>query len=168
MRPLPGAPGVAAAAALLLLLLPRARSDEHEHTVRRSEPRGRPRPAPPPAALPGPGLKARGAPGATPRPPERSFRSGMAGPDPRELGGGISEHSGLPGPCSPAPPLGAGALGSARRLDAVGHNTGGRRMRGADLEIPIASRWAPASSYPSPSCPNRIETVGWGLREAVV
>eukprot|EP00069_Balaena_mysticetus_P018978 bmy_11835T0 len=33
MRPLPGAPGVAAAAALLLLLLlPRARADEHEHT----------------------------------------------------------------------------------------------------------------------------------------
>lgn len=54
MRPLPGAPGVAAAAALLLLLLPRARSDEHEHTVRRSEPRGRPRSASPLAAPPGP------------------------------------------------------------------------------------------------------------------
>lgn len=34
MRPLPGAPGVAAAVVLLLLLLPRARADEHEHTVR--------------------------------------------------------------------------------------------------------------------------------------
>lgn len=53
-------------------------------------------------------------PGAAPRPPERSFRSGMAGPDPRELGGGISEHSRQPGPCSPAPPLGAGARGSPR------------------------------------------------------
>ncbi|GAB1302411.1 Transmembrane 9 superfamily member 3 [Apodemus speciosus] len=37
MRPLPGAPGVAAAAALLLLLLPRARSDEHEHTYQDKE-----------------------------------------------------------------------------------------------------------------------------------
>uniref|UniRef100_A0AC11BQ30 Transmembrane 9 superfamily member 3 n=1 Tax=Ovis aries TaxID=9940 RepID=A0AC11BQ30_SHEEP len=37
MRPLPGAPGVAAAAALLLLLLPRARADEHEHTYQDKE-----------------------------------------------------------------------------------------------------------------------------------
>jgi hypothetical protein len=42
MRPLPGAPGVAAAAALLLLLLSRARADEHEHTVRRPDWRGLP------------------------------------------------------------------------------------------------------------------------------
>lgn len=47
MRPLPGAPGVAAAAALLLLLLPRARADEHEHTVRGVPGwRDLPRPAP--------------------------------------------------------------------------------------------------------------------------
>jgi len=37
MRPLPGAPGVAAAAALLLLVLPRARADEHEHTYQDKE-----------------------------------------------------------------------------------------------------------------------------------
>lgn len=86
MRPLPGAPGVAAAAALLLLLLPRARSDEHEHTVRRSEPRGRPRPspAPKPAAPPdpawseGPGgpVQPRGRPSA---PSGRAWRGRIRG-----------------------------------------------------------------------------------------
>lgn len=60
----------------------------------------------------------------------------MAGPDPRELGGDISEHSGLPGPCSPAPPLGAGALGLARsglwtgETGRCGALHGGRWMRG--------------------------------------
>ena len=57
MRPLPGAPGVAAAAALLLLLLlPRARADEHEHTVRIAPGRrGRLRPLPAAHRLGGPG-----------------------------------------------------------------------------------------------------------------
>lgn len=72
MRPLPGAPGVAAAAALLLLLLlPRARADEHEHTVRGAPGRrGRSRPADPtrrPVRL-GAAWRA-GRPGRAPRPP---------------------------------------------------------------------------------------------------
>lgn len=69
MRPLPGAPGVAAAAALLLVLLPRARADEHEHTVRGAAARRPGRPAESAfrlglggglSALPGPGSAAKG------------------------------------------------------------------------------------------------------------
>lgn len=83
----------------------------------------------------------------------------MAGPDPRELGGGISEHSGLPGPCSAAPPLGAAARGSARsglwtrETGRCAHSTAEDGcvviQALANQEIPIASRRAPASSYPS-------------------
>lgn len=156
---------------MLLLLLPRARSDEHEHTVRRSEPRGRPRPAPPLAAPARPGAAWR--PGAAPRPPERSFRSGMAGPDPRELGGSICEHSRLPGPCSSAPPLGAGARGSpssglwSRETGRCGTQHGGKWMHRArqalaNQEIAITSWPAPAFSHPSLLRRNRIETLGWG------
>lgn len=92
MRPLPGAPGVAAAAALLLLLLPRARADEHEHTVR-SAPgrRGSLRLHRRPGRL-GAAWSPR-RPGRAPRPPGGAFRLGLAEQEPRELGGGISVSS---------------------------------------------------------------------------
>lgn len=113
MRPLPGAPGVAAAAALwLLLLLPRARADEHEHTVRGAPGRrGRPRPAPRLAAPAGPARP--GKPGGPVEPVAVRGRLpvGPGGAGTRELGGGISLRSWgrTPRPdLDGAPPLGLG------------------------------------------------------------
>lgn len=111
MRPLPGAPGVAAAAALLLLLLPRARADEHEHTVRRSAPcrRGRLRPFPPARRLgrPGAAWTAR-LPGRAPRPPSgwawRSRNPG-SGEEAFPCVPGTGLHSRVPGPHFPNPDL---------------------------------------------------------------
>lgn len=95
MRPLPGAPGVAAAAALLLLLLPRARADEHEHTVRGSPGRsGRP-PHPRPARRPvrlGAAWRA-GRPRRSAAAAEDAFRLGLAEQEPRELGGDVCGRS---------------------------------------------------------------------------
>lgn len=167
MRPLPGAPGVAAAAALLLLLLPRARSDEHEHTVRRSEPRGRPRPAPPPAAPPGPAwsegpggpVQPRGRPSA---PSGRAWRGRIRGsweetfPSTRGCLG-LAPRLRLSG----LVPWGRPVAGSGPgKLDTVGHYTAEDGcvviQALANQEIPITSRRAPTSPYPSPSRPNRI------------
>lgn len=167
MRPLPGAPGVAAAAALLLLLLPRARSDEHEHTVRRSEPRGRPRPAPPPAAPPGPAWsEGRGGPvqprGRPSAPSGRAWRGRIRGsweetfPSTRGCLG-LAPRLRLSG----LVPWGRPVAGSGPgKLDTVGHYTAEDGcvviQALANQEIPITSRRAPTSPYPSPSRPNRI------------
>lgn len=94
MRPLPGAPGVAAAAALLLLLLPRARADEHEHTVR-GVPAGRAVPGPLSGSPPRQGRRGLESPAALSSRAAigGAFRLGLVEQEPRELGGGISLRS---------------------------------------------------------------------------
>lgn len=142
MRPLPGAPGVAAAAALLLLLLPRARADEHEHTVRRSAPcrRGRLRPFPAARRLgrPGAAWTAR-LPGRAPRPPSgwawRSRNPG-SGAEAFPCVPGTGLHSRVPGPPFPNPdlngaePLGPGAPGTEKEAESEGRGSLARGIGG--------------------------------------
>ncbi|KAJ8789337.1 hypothetical protein J1605_021864 [Eschrichtius robustus] len=156
MRPLPGAPGVAAAAALLLLLLlPRARADEHEHTVRLAPGRrGRLRPLPRPTASAGParpgGPSGPAEPRGRPRAPSGwAWRSRNPGSGeeafPCAPGTGLlslSAWASLPIPdLNGAAPLGPGAPGDGKEAGSegrgsLGRGSGGRRQPGSELVPP--------------------------------